>query len=274
MADRTSRLVYCLALIAAMLLPLPIGSAAQEPLFSILKGDNQPSSGTLRQRFIQGKNFQAIAPIEAGKLLDPRTVETRWNGRPIPHYLFYKTPEVALLFMLPDGEISQAGEGRLTISASLLNGPKAAAESVSVHIREGDIALRASAREALQGRRITVTSLEGEPIAGAFVFGQRRSDLLTGTDERGVALMDSPERSAGRAHIAWKEGYWPVFFDPLMNAAPKLAPIAAGAKGTTFPYPILNHAGEEITDGLILIGADLFIRWPSEEFVSPRERRR
>lgn len=185
-----------------------------------LPAEGGDAGDVVRDRIEKGKNLQALVLIPesatpGGPLLDPADVRVSWNGELLEHYTLFKRPDLALVFALPTID-EDALRTTSTLSLSLpfyQNGDRHEVESAT-SVPAGNVG---ELDNQSFRRRLRIYGQDGEQLAGAYLFGQRREDLFTRADDNGRVVLDAPTRNAASPHIVWTESHWPVAFDPITS---------------------------------------------------------
>lgn len=248
--------------------PPPEPSRAPETVvFRFLHDGPEGAEAALVGRLNEDKSLHAILSLPEtrrrdGALLDPRSVTVTWNGRELPIYTYYKAPNVALLFVLPGMEIFvEEPEGTLRVEASLLGErSRGLLHESPLTFTSDDMEARAEAAAARLGQGLLFRNAEGEPIEGAWIFGQRREDLVARTGAEGTVLLDAPARSTAPIHYAWSGDHWTERFDPVYQSTVTLIPRTDSRTATLTLRPTCP-AGDRVEEGLLLVGDDYFHHW-------------
>lgn len=223
---------------------------------------NEPAQA-LRQRLREDKSFHGLLLIDSREnLLDPRSVRVTWEGEPIDSFVYYKTPGSALLFILPDQEpFREHSIGYLKIHGAMLGENRTGViEEVPLLFSPEDFEEMKVAREARGGERIRVVDHNGTPIEGAWLFGQRREDLVTRSTSDGFFQLDAPSRSSSPIHYTWANGFWTHPFDPVHERQVALQP-RADSTTLELDFVLKSTDGVRIDNALLLVGDDLFLHW-------------
>jgi hypothetical protein len=241
-----------------------------------------PTTASLKQRLLGGKNFQAmiLLPDARGRnspLLDPHTVSVKWCGAPRPAYVYYRVPALALVFALLDADTLIANPaGNLEVTAALVSADKQSVHEVfPLQFSAAEIEQLRLAQESLSGRPIKVLNQSGDGVAGAFVFGQRRSDILTRTDAAGAATLDVPSRSSSPTHHAWHPEYFAARFDPLTSTTITLTARRDAATTFTITARPVAPDGAAVRDAILIVNYVDYYVWPTNDVVrisAPRDR--
>lgn len=249
----------------------PLSPASGRIEVVLMVGDNQTPTEYLNARLGQGRNWQAMvmAPTSGDtppRLLDPGSFTVRWNGRPITHHLYYKMPQGALLFIMPDHALLAAEpRGELIVAGRLLgDAAREAALRMVVEIDTAAAMAAPAAEAAKRGDRIRIVDTQGNPVPGALVFGQRREDLLARTNAQGIATLDAPTRNSAAPHYAWARGTWATRFDPVDSPTVTLLPIAASPE-TVVTLNTQCEDGGTVEGGLLLVGDTIYYEWRQGE---------
>jgi len=221
------RLALRAAAFAALCVAFPFLSVA-EPKITLLGSPAGTDPGEPVARLVsRGRTIQLIVQPGARALLDPTSIAVTWLGQPIPAVAYYLDPQFAIVIAVADGTVA-GGPGELAVRGTLLDGAGEFSRTIAVPaiVPSGD----QPEKTATSSRQIRVVDGKGAPVAGAFVFGQQRADLLTRTDARGRATLDAITRGTPDPHWAWADGTWAEPFDPrtsptvqLTAAPPELA---------------------------------------------------
>lgn len=256
-----------IALTAALLLQ-GAGVRAEAPLTARLMGAEGTGDGpsSLRTRLLDGRNIQVLLPVVdgtkvGGRLLDPESVDIAWEGESLDQFLYYKTPQLALLFAIlspdalrahPKGELLIRGRLHGSASDDLTS-------SVLFNFAPAEID-RIATNQARDGRSVLLLDPEKKPVGGGFLFGQRREDLYTLSDSEGVAILDRPDRSSSATHFAGREGFWTLSFDPVSSRTLTLQPRT---ETVTRPVElkVRSTTGEPISNGLLLVQNTYYLWW-------------
>ncbi|MCC5875294.1 MAG: hypothetical protein JJU11_03645 [Candidatus Sumerlaeia bacterium] len=217
----------------------------------------------LRNRLREDKSFHGLLLIDTGEnLLDPRSVRLTWEGEPIDHFVYYKSPGSALLFVLPDQEpFRQQTVGYLKIHGAMLGENRTAViQEFPLLFSDDDFEEQETARKNRGGERIQVVNPERRPIEGAWLFGQRREDLVTRSDEGGMFQLDAPSRSSSPIHYAWADGFWTHAFDPVHERRVTLLP-RLDATNVELDFTLTSPDGERIDSALLLVADDTYLHW-------------
>ncbi|MCC6545804.1 hypothetical protein IT570_01450 [Candidatus Sumerlaeota bacterium] len=176
----------------------------------------------LRKRLSEGHNIQVLLTIpdagrRGGPLLDPDSVLVKWKDNPLTSYVYYTTPKTAVLFALfPQGEVAADNKGDIEVSGRLLGSSSPdAGWRLPLQFSADDETSHSIAMAARRGRMIHVQDEDGQPLPGAFVFGQRIHDLLTTADEHGNVMLDAMIRNSSSKHTAWTREHWTSGIDPI-----------------------------------------------------------
>lgn len=222
------------------------------------------TSETLKRRFLEGQNLQLMLVLpeanEAeGRLLDPRSVSVYWGRTRLPHFVYYRTPAMGLIFALlePDA-VSREKDSGLVVFAGLTPAqpgerPFRLALPLSFEAEETDALARAHARR--QGRPVSVRGPDGTPLHGAYVFGQRRGDMLARANSNGTVWLDRPARGTASPHHAWASGYWTLPFDPVSSQTLTLTPRGANP-ATKQLETTIRLDGHDTLPPIVLIAAN------------------
>ncbi|CAN5403221.1 hypothetical protein BH09SUM1_BH09SUM1_17490 [soil metagenome] len=222
-----------------------------------------PPSAGLRKRLVAGQNVQAMVSIPRaaqpdGRLLDPASVRVQWNGGEMDSYVFYKSPQVALIFAIVD-EDAITTDSELSMTASLM-GSNGMDAGWRLPVKFTDAEMNAIAnRPQPSGRSVTVLDENKNAVPDAFVFGQRREDLYTRTDAKGTALLNSPSRSSVERHDAWKDGYWNGFFDPIRQPTVTILSKGENSVWRTIRPNVTTSDGVAVDGGLLLVDNNYFV---------------
>lgn len=261
--------------------PSPTADASvfnRELRLRLLVDPQRDPAEAIRERISEGQNIQMIATLPGarlpnGRLLDPNSVRVMWNEKPLPTYVYYKEPSTALVFALTD---FISGPGELSATASLLDsGTIDSGWRLPIPVKSAD---QGTTDTTARGRAISVRWAEDDsPTSGSFVFGQRRSDLLTISDDRGLAWLDAPTRNTAGNHYAWRTDSWTTAFDPISSPTVSLYRRHPAAER---PVTVHAHdaAGRSIDRGLVVVDhvryvplrhglAEVMVRGEGETFV-------
>lgn len=180
--------------------------------------------------FASGRVTQALVSIPeaqnpGGRMLDPNSVRVQWNGRNLETFVYYKVPQLALLFVLHDEDLLRSeSQGILTMEAGFLGEQEMAAGwQLPVTITDEAFTSRTMALER-GGRAVRIVDPEGEPVESARLFGQRRADMLSAANAEGIVYLDAASRNTPGDHYAFAEGYWTTGFDPITTPEVVLHP--------------------------------------------------
>jgi len=193
---------------------------------SLLLERGVPAQEGLRRAILAGRSIQATVAIDAKSLLDPNSVAVEWNGQPIPHFVYYKQADFAMIFALPDFDrMAEREEGELTMTAKLVGADAIAAGwRLPVTISRDEATSAALAFHNRTGPATTIRGADGRPAAGAWFFGQRRADLLALADAEGRVILDAPSRNTPGPHYAWNAESWTAAFESMTNPDVTLVP--------------------------------------------------
>lgn len=241
--------------------------APEEIVFRFLHDHPDGEAAALARRLGEDKSLHAILSLPEtrrvdGALLDPDSVIATWNGRPLPAHMYYKAPTVGLFFILPGDDILAAEpEGILRVEASLLGErSRGVLFGARVFLTGADLENRGAAAGARRGQQLRLEGGDGGPVEGAWIFGQRREDLVARTDARGIVLLDAPARSSAPIHYAWADGYWTERFDPVRRSAVTMTPRRDARRVSVTLRPE-GPDGGRVEEGLLLVGDDYFHHW-------------
>ncbi len=254
--------------IAAFLIVfIAAGLAAEEPTpensdlqIRLLVDHSLPAPEALRERMLTGQNLQALAVIQSGengsgRLLDPDSFSANWGDTPLPTFVYYKNPATALVFALPDiSIIANEPESELSMTAKLIGDEEISAGwRLPISLTKEDVDTIRDRQKNMAGRTVLVTDSEtGNPIKGAWVFGQRRGDLVTRSRDDGRALLTAPTRNAAGPHYAWADNYWTTDFDPVSSRTVPLIPMGDSLFETE--VTIKSPTGEVVDEAVLFIG--------------------
>lgn len=246
--------------------PEPSRAAEHVHVHWIHEPPNDPSEA-LRLRVQKDKSFHALLTIagageRGGVLLDPRSVYVTWNGEAVPFQVYYKSVGSALVFVMPNEEIfAEVPMGYLRIYGSLL-GEKSTTQlgEVPILFDGTDFEMQQVARNNRRGERIQVLDESGSSIEGAWLFGQRREDLVTRSNERGFFLLDAPGRSTAITHYAWSDSHWTLPFDPVHERRLTLQ-SRDSSKTIDLDFVLRSTDGEAIDNALLLVSDDQYHHW-------------
>lgn len=213
----------------------------------------------LRARLHRGLNVQAIVSIPGamkpgGTLLDPNAVSIRWNEEELPLYVHYKAPQTALLFaLLPLATIEKEPTGELSVSARLLGSTDIdAGWRIPLTLTSDDLTTITLAREKRIGRAVTLLDEDSSPLEDAFLFGQRRLDLLGQSDANGIVMLDSFTRNDSEPHHAWSPGHWTRSFDPISTTTLTLA-RKDPARDRSIEVIVRDHFNVPMPEAVIIV---------------------
>ncbi len=197
-----------------------------------------PPPVALKRRLLRGLNIQILVEVPSarrmdGNLLDPGSVAIEWAGKPLPHHVFYKRPDMALVFALFDPALlEEIPQGELTATAGLVGEEEMAAGwRLPLSFTPEEVSTAREAHEARgpggSGWRVRMLDPGGQPVGGAWMFGQRREDLLAMSGDNGVVLLDAENRNAPGPHYAWSPRHWTTEFDPIREPRVTVIPRTA-----------------------------------------------
>lgn len=195
----------------------------------IVQEDGSPADRIV-SAFANARVTQALVSIPeaqnpGGRMLDPNSVRVQWNGKELETFVYYKVPQLALLFVLHDEDLLRdEAEGLLTMEAGFLGEEEMAAGwQLPVTITDEAFTSRTIALER-GGRAVRIADADGQPIANARLFGQRRADMLAAANAEGIVYLDAASRNTPGDHYAFAEGYWTTGFDPITTPEVVLHP--------------------------------------------------
>lgn len=262
----TTSLHRILPTLLALLLSLSSAGAQEAPsqlnkrlqINLLVDPSVSPAEG-VRKRVREGLNLQALIAIPeatnaGGPLLDPRSLSVRWNKTPLHHFVYYKAPQTALVFALvPPEVIEKEPKGEVVMNARLLSSKEDdAGWRLPLEFTADDVTTMTASIRAKTGRRVRMVDEAGKPVAGAYLFGQRRSDLFAESGEDGLVVLDAPSRNSNAPHLAWSPGHWTTSFDPITTQTITLSP-KPGPGDRKVTLRLQDAAGAPIKEALVLI---------------------
>ena len=252
---------------AALVLPLlavTAIAAGEEPALNrdmqIVLANRSASSPAeeVIQAIASGRTLQAIATIPAaaspgGPLLNPASVRVNWNERSLDTFVYYKQPHVAVLFtLLPVDTFEDDPNGKLTMEASFIGAEGPAAGWQLPIVIPDEAFTSATLSQRRPGRVQKLLDQEGEPADGAFLFGQRRSDLYARADDAGVVILDATNRNTPDRHYAWGAQTWTTAFDPV--SSPTITLMRRDpADARPVSVALVDEQGNPVSKALLMI---------------------
>lgn len=223
-------LVASIMLLAALHSPALAGETLNRDMNIVIVQEDGTPAERIVSAFANGRVTQALVSIPGaqkptGRMLDPESVRVRWNGTAIETFVYYKVPQLALLFVLHDEDLlRREPEGLLTMEAGFLGEEEMAAGwQLPVTISDEAFTSRTIALER-GGRPVRIADADGQPIANARLFGQRRFDMLAAANDEGIVYLDAANRNTPGDHYAFAAGYWTTGFDPITTPQVVLRP--------------------------------------------------
>lgn len=198
----------------------------------------------LAARLSAGLNLQFLVAGPVDSLVDPAAVSAEHDGAPWPALPYLVSPGRTLLFVAPPQGVGVGG-GDLRLAIGVLDRGEAARASFDLPAWNSEAAFRA-------GPAIRVVDADGDPVAGAAVFGQTRSDLFGLVDGDGAIVLDRPDRHTPSDHWAMADGFWSEPFSPLESRRIVLRPRSdSGPEATA--VVVDGRTGEPIPGALLHI---------------------
>lgn len=223
-------LVASMMLLAALHSPALAGETLNRDMNIVIVQEDGTPAERIVSAFANGRVTQALVSIPGaqksnGRMLDPESVRVRWNGTAIETFVYYKVPQLALLFVLHDEDLlRREPEGLLTMEAGFLGEEEMAAGwQLPVTISDEAFTSRTIALER-GGRPVRIADADGQPIANARLFGQRRFDMLAAANDEGIVYLDAANRNTPGDHYAFAAGHWTTGFDPITTPQVVLRP--------------------------------------------------
>ncbi len=243
---------------------------------------NTSPSLAVTNRIVEGLNIQTLIMIDKnsqvnGKdLLDPSSVDVRWNDNALDSFVYYKDPALAIVFtLLPREALLQSPKGELSFRSSFVGSDLVdSGWRLPIKLNEEDLS-RLKEDLSANGKRVWVKAEEG-PVESASYFGQRRRDLYTESNSEGIVYLNAAARNAPGDHYVWKDQYWTTRFDPISSPTITLRPkspenirkvtlLLEGADGRLIEEAIIRVADNyyhhyTISNNVIDLPADQFDR--------------
>jgi len=226
----------------------------------------EPGAGIV-SRLRAGFNIQASVLIPsarsvAGELLDPESVKVRLHGRELETLVFYRTPEVAIVFALAEtNDLKPDTTHTLEISAKRLNAKKIEAGwGLPIFISAEDIAARRAAETSREGATMTLWKANGRPATDATVFSQSIADLFRAADAEGKVVLDAPGRMRPGRQRAGGARYWTTEFDPKSGTRIELQSRNIGPRPKV-SLVVQDAEGNDLQSALLFVQDTYFERY-------------
>ncbi len=160
-----------------------------------------------------------------GSLLDPESVRFSWNGNLLPSFAYYHHPVSGLAFaILEQDTVRQSPEGELSLTARLVGEEEPAAGWRLPVDLTGGLQDGTDAPARPEARTVTVQDKAGDPIGGAYFFGQSVEGLLTRSGPDGTVVLGRASVDPATRHHAWAAGYWTSRVNLLEDSRAVLRP--------------------------------------------------
>ncbi|MEO8376916.1 MAG: hypothetical protein ABI579_04530 [Candidatus Sumerlaeota bacterium] len=224
----------------------------------LIDPNTDPQVG-VRKRLREGHNFQVLLTIPdaakpGGPLLDPDSVEVKWDGKLLTSFVYYTMPKLAVVMAsFPKDQIASGNKGELEVSARLLgSNTEDAGWRLPIEFSADDATSLSLALSERKGRTIQVVDQAGKGIPNARVFGQRIGDVFATTDDEGNLLLDAMARNSSNPHYAWTNEYWTSGIDPITTQTISLVKKDA-ARDHRVNFTINDDKGGSVREAILLI---------------------
>lgn len=262
-----SRPIGAALLLLATSLSLADVPANKDVIIRFMADPKVDPAASIASRLRAGFNIQASVQIPgarsaAGDLLDPDSVKVRLRGRDLETLVFYRTPEVAIVFALPEtDDLKPDTTHTLEISAKRLNAKKIEAGwGLPIFISADDIAARRAAETSREGATITLWRANRKPAADATVFSQSVADLFRAADAEGKVVLDAPGRMRPGRQRAGGARYWTTEFDPKGGTEIDLQSRSTGPRPRV-SLVVQDADGNDLPSALLFVQDTYFVRY-------------
>ncbi|MBI1289755.1 hypothetical protein GC173_00730 [bacterium] len=240
----------------------PLNSRATIKLVNL---EGHDPAGGVCERLARHQSIHAVIQVPdgakpGGPLLDPLSIEVALDEQPLETYILYRNPTVALVFATVD-EDRATTPTELTITARFVDESDMAAGWRLPLSPTADQVARSHAPANRTGRTIRVMDVDGQGVAEARVFGQRREDLFAIADSDGHVILDAPTRSSFETHFAWAPGTWVTRFDAIREPEPVLVQRRRTETHRSFTLDLVGSDGLPMNDAWLLVNDADWVRW-------------
>lgn len=212
---------------AGIIALLPLLANASPVAVSVLGASpGQTPEQAMAERLVRGENIQwMVTVMEPAARLDPWSVEVAFDTFRPRVFVYPLNSQQSLVFAARDSATTHP-VSRVGLRGRVLDGRGRFSRTYNLPRSSTDATTYTLARDKTPVVRIL--DQQGQPIRGAGVFGQYRSDLFGIANAEGVVHLTSPNRYTPDPHWVTAPGYWSVPFEPRTTSTVVLEPAPVG----------------------------------------------